>query len=156
MQCRNPCRLYIHLAFTCYVGPPSVVDRLRLFHQWECLKCNGHGLSVSCVKWPLVWRVWIEMNHPPTYIRGHVFTITLSVGVMKPKPTLVEHIAKKQTAVVFPLQFFRPPWYAIIKQLHICFFGLPTKILGILGLVIYRWIGIENIFPTLYYMPSIF
>ena len=28
------------------------LDRLRLFHQWECLKCDGHGLSVSCVKWP--------------------------------------------------------------------------------------------------------
>ena len=25
----------------------------RLFHQLECLKCKGHGLSVSCVKWPL-------------------------------------------------------------------------------------------------------
>jgi hypothetical protein len=21
------------------------LDSLRLFHQWECLKCNGHGLS---------------------------------------------------------------------------------------------------------------
>ena len=27
-------------------------DRLRLFHQWERLKWNGHGLSVPCVKWP--------------------------------------------------------------------------------------------------------
>jgi hypothetical protein len=30
----------------------SNLDRLRIFHQWECLKCNGHGPSVSCVKWP--------------------------------------------------------------------------------------------------------
>ena len=30
------------------------LDRLlRLSHQWECLTCNGHGLSISCVKWPL-------------------------------------------------------------------------------------------------------
>jgi hypothetical protein len=29
------------------------LDRPRLFHQWECLKCNGHRPSVSCVKWPL-------------------------------------------------------------------------------------------------------
>ena len=29
-------------------------DRLRFFHQLECLKCNGHGLSVSCVEWPLL------------------------------------------------------------------------------------------------------
>ena len=28
------------------------LDRLRLFHHWKCSKCNGHGLSVSCVKWP--------------------------------------------------------------------------------------------------------
>ena len=24
-----------------------------LFHQWQCLKCNGRGLPVSRVKWPL-------------------------------------------------------------------------------------------------------
>ena len=30
------------------------LDRLRLFHQHECLKWIGHGLSVSCVKWPFV------------------------------------------------------------------------------------------------------
>ena len=28
------------------------LDQLRLFHQWECLECHGHMLSVSCVKWP--------------------------------------------------------------------------------------------------------
>jgi hypothetical protein len=27
------------------------LHRLRLFHQWECLRFNGHGLSISCVKW---------------------------------------------------------------------------------------------------------
>ena len=26
--------------------------RICLLHQWECLKCNGHGPSVSCLKWP--------------------------------------------------------------------------------------------------------
>ena len=58
MPCRNPCGLYIHLAYTYSVGPSSVVwSELGLalpFHQWECLKCNGHGLRVSCVKWPSV------------------------------------------------------------------------------------------------------
>ena len=52
MPCRNPCRLHIHHAFTYSVGPSSIVwvnwDRLCLFHQWECWKCNGHGLSVLC------------------------------------------------------------------------------------------------------------
>ena len=56
MPCRSPCRLYIHHASTCFVSPSSVseanLDRLRLFHQRECLKYNGHGLLVSCVKWP--------------------------------------------------------------------------------------------------------
>ena len=62
MPCRNPCRLYIHQAFTysfrwslkCSVK--ANLDRLRHFHQWECLKCNGHGLLSSCVKWPSIVR----------------------------------------------------------------------------------------------------
>jgi hypothetical protein len=29
------------------------LDRLCHFHQWGCLKCNGHGLLVPYVKWPL-------------------------------------------------------------------------------------------------------
>jgi hypothetical protein len=53
MPCRNLCRLYIHLAFTYSVGPSSVVwsklDRLHLFHQWECLKCKwSWALSLMC------------------------------------------------------------------------------------------------------------
>jgi hypothetical protein len=48
----NLCRLYIYLAFTYSVGLSSGVwsrdlDRLHLFHQWECLKRNGRGLSIS-------------------------------------------------------------------------------------------------------------
>ena len=26
------------------------LDRLRLYHQWECLKCNSHRSPMSCVK----------------------------------------------------------------------------------------------------------
>ena len=40
------------------------LDRLHLFHQWECLKCNGHGLSVSCAKWPWVF----EISCPNSYL----------------------------------------------------------------------------------------
>ena len=63
MPCRNPCRLYIHLAFTYSVGPSSIAwselgPAPPFFHQWECLKRNGHGLSVSCVKWPLEQAHW--------------------------------------------------------------------------------------------------
>ena len=62
MPCKNPCRPSIHLAFT-YSLQWSLIkrkceanlDQLRLLHQQECSKCNnGHGLSVSYVKWPLV------------------------------------------------------------------------------------------------------
>ena len=57
MPCRNPCRLYIHPAFTYSVGPSSVVrselDTAPPFHCRERLKCTGHGLSVSYVKWSL-------------------------------------------------------------------------------------------------------
>ena len=62
MPCRSLCRLYIHLAFTYTLRwslKRSMKERtwtgsFAFFHQWECLKCSGHGLSVSCVKWPLV------------------------------------------------------------------------------------------------------
>jgi hypothetical protein len=33
------------------------------------------------------------------------------------------------------------------------FFGLPTEKLGRWDLVIYRWKGFENSFPTTYYTP---
>jgi hypothetical protein len=34
------------------------------------------------------------------------------------------------------------------------FFVLPTKIVRIRGIVIHRWKGLENTFPTVYYMPK--
>jgi hypothetical protein len=37
-----------------------------------------------------------------------------------------------------------------------CFFCLPTEVLGICGLLIYLWNGLENTFPTVYYMPQNF
>jgi hypothetical protein len=43
-----------------------------------------------------------------------------------------------------------------LQSLNDCkffFFGLPTEFLGIWGLLIYRWKGLENTFPTVYYMP---
>ena len=54
MSRRNPCRHYIHLAFTYSVnlwsvtwselGPAPPFPTIGLI--WECLKCNGHGTSV--------------------------------------------------------------------------------------------------------------
>ena len=62
------CYVSIHVDFTSilHLHTPLVpqaycevnVDRLHLFHQWECLNCNGHGLSVSGGKWPSTSRTW--------------------------------------------------------------------------------------------------
>ena len=44
-----------------------------------------------------------------------------------------------------------------LQSLNNCrfvFLDLPTDTLGILGLVIYRWKGLENTFPTVYHTPQ--
>ena len=72
MLCRNLCRLYIHLAFT-YILRWSLARCVK--RTWtgsassthECLKWKGHGLSLSCVTWPL----------------GHVYTMDREVD---PRP----------------------------------------------------------------------
>ena len=46
--------LHSHTMLVPWASCEANLDRLRLFHQWECFKCNGHGLSVSCVKRPQV------------------------------------------------------------------------------------------------------
>ena len=62
MPRRNPCRLYIHLAFT-YILRWSLKSSVTL-RTWtgsavstneSAWSGNGHGSSVSCVKWPWVW-----------------------------------------------------------------------------------------------------
>jgi hypothetical protein len=69
--------------------------------------------------------------------------------------TLVENMVKK-TAIVFPLQFFWPLWYAVTKRMQFFFLGLPAKILRIWGLLIYCYKGLENTSPTVYCMPPEF
>jgi hypothetical protein len=78
MPCRNPCRLYIHLAFTYSVNPSSLVWSSELrpappFPPMRVLemKCNSHGPSVLCVKWPLHW------------IPCEVFEEVLRIGTVK-------------------------------------------------------------------------
>ena len=56
------CHVGLHINFTSILHSLTMLvpqayceanlDQLCLFHQWECLKCNGHGLSVLRVKWP--------------------------------------------------------------------------------------------------------
>jgi hypothetical protein len=45
---------------------------------------------------------------------------------------LVENVAKKNRSH-FSIAVLWPPWSAVVKQLHICFFGLPSEIVGIGG-----------------------
>jgi hypothetical protein len=47
--------LHSHTPLVLQVQCAANLGWLRLFHQWECLKCSGHGLCVLCVKWPSVW-----------------------------------------------------------------------------------------------------
>ena len=46
--------LYSHISLVPQAQCEANLDQFDLFHQWECLKCNGHMPSVLCVKWPLV------------------------------------------------------------------------------------------------------
>jgi hypothetical protein len=46
--------------------------------------------------------------------------------------------------------FFDHPDLQLLSDCIFVFFCLPTIILGILGLSVYRWKGLEN---TVYYMP---
>ena len=67
------------------VGPSSVVwslnlDRLRLFHQWECLKWKGHGLSVVCVKWPLELTSYTTQFARKKRNTSRVYYCTVDVG----------------------------------------------------------------------------
>src|ERR1700738_1276569 len=62
LPCRNPCRLYIHLAFTYSIGPSSILSvKGELvppppFPPMRVLlsALNNHGSSVLYMKWPLL------------------------------------------------------------------------------------------------------
>jgi hypothetical protein len=60
MPCRNPCRLYIHLASTYSVGPWSAVwSELRPTPPFPPVRFSWSAMvtgpdRVSCVKWPQV------------------------------------------------------------------------------------------------------
>jgi hypothetical protein len=66
-----------------------------------------------------------------------------------------KHGKKESQSFVYCGSFDHPD----LQSLNDCkffFFGLPTEFLGIWGLLIYRWKGLENTFPTVYYMPPKF
>ena len=116
------------------VGPSSVVWSNELgpappFHQWECLKCNGHGLSVSCVKWCLClfrwvcghvtciheWTLWIcrfvfDLNE----INGRCAQIVLNLVMSESSRFnhwhglggLYDHSGRQRTFVVIVIEMF--------------------------------------------------
>jgi hypothetical protein len=68
------------------------------------------------------------------------------------RESVVENYAKKNRSR-FRQRFFWPAWFVVAKRLQICFFGLATESLRILGRVMYRWKDFEITFPTVYYTP---
>ena len=67
-------------------------DRLHLFYQWESLKFNDHGLSISCVKWswgPVTitlqalswWKRWSRSKFASHYARGTNIVSKCKTGV---------------------------------------------------------------------------
>jgi hypothetical protein len=63
--------------------------------------------------------------------------------------SLVENMIKKNRNHV-PLWFFWPPWSAVSKRLHICFFGFTSAILKFRGHVIHHWKDIFKTFLAVY------
>jgi hypothetical protein len=69
--------------------------------------------------------------------------------------TLVENIAKNNRNC-FPIVVLLTTLICSRLTTANLFFSIPTKILGNLGPLVYRWKGLENTFPTVYYMPPTF
>jgi hypothetical protein len=84
MPCRNPCRLYLHLAFT-YSQCEVNLDQLCLFHQWEWLKCNGPGPLSRVRSGP-----YIGVLGPLRTRDGEPMTITLHAILLVEKVEPVE------------------------------------------------------------------
>ena len=60
------CHVALHVDFTSILHSHTLLvlqaqceasnlDWLRVIQGWECLKCNGHGLSTLCVEWSPIW-----------------------------------------------------------------------------------------------------
>jgi hypothetical protein len=54
------------------------------------------------------------------------------------------------------MRFFDHPNLQSPHDYKFFFFCFTSKILGIWGLVVYRWKGLENTFPMVYYTPQKF
>jgi hypothetical protein len=155
MPCRNPCRLYIHLAFTYSVGPSSVVrSELGLappFHQWECLKFNGHGLSVSCVKWPWVSPIlFVSLNtdcrlHVQCHQHLHINLVTLVVIPRKERKIGRDRFTMLQLlslATWLSIQIWSIPWWYLSVEIlgcRICRIFLQYIVVSLRTQPLERW-----------------
>ena len=69
--------------------------------------------------------------------------------------SLVENIVKKNRSRLSIAVLLTTLICTRLMTTHL-FFGLPTEVLGIWGLLVYCWKRLENTFPTVYYMPPKF
>jgi hypothetical protein len=63
-----------------------------------------------------------------------------------------KHGKKEPQSFVHCGSFDHPDMH-LLNDYKFVTFVLPNKVLGIWGLLIYRWKGLENTFPMVYYMP---
>jgi hypothetical protein len=103
--------------------------------SWRCLEHNIILIRIIDVFLCSNWRY-----------EGQSFPSSCWMCMVKGRSTLVEN-------KWFRLRFFWSDRSVVVKQLHICFYGLTTKMLRIWGRVIYHWKGLENTSPTVYYIP---
>ena len=68
--------------------------------------------------------------------------------------TLLDNMAKKELQLFSHCGSFDHHALQSLNNCRFVFLNLPTGTLDILGLVIYRWKGIENIFPMVYNTPQ--
>ena len=65
-----------------------------------------------------------------------------------------KHDKKESQSFVHCGSFDHPDLHSLNDSNFV--FGLQTEVLGIWEILIYRWKGLENTFPTVYYMPQKF
>jgi hypothetical protein len=61
---------------------------------------------------------------------------------------------KKEPQSFVHCSLFDHPDLHLLNDYNFVSFGSPTEVLRIWGLLKYRWKGLENTFPTVYYMPQ--
>ena len=69
--------LHSHTSLVSQAQCEANLDWLRHFHQWLFLKCNGHGLSISCVNFThkpraVTMNLWEPKRKCPKVVPAHI------------------------------------------------------------------------------------